>query len=312
MDDFECFLESAHAAVEWIAERLKFRFIPAGAQAEDQPAAADFVDRISHFGQQSRIGEVCAELAGGLRADVGRLHAAGRHGLHVARLCGPLSCDGCYGGPALRPVCSSTAPSSCKCSTAYSRTRSRSASASQRSRPSSSCCRQGPGSPTTSERIQPVLRCSSLSKANHIEDGKFHFIQQKTGAELRIPIHKNLVAILREYSRDVGPIVRRAAGLSRSMVSAKCFGMRLARPAFPWNASHTGLEKWPGGGLPSRDARQKKSWPCSVISLSPNVNFTAAKLRRRAFLRSRSKKNWKVHKTRTTSPNSLIKVWVEI
>src|ERR1700745_280432 len=65
-----------------------------------------------------------------------------------------------------KPVSSitSTASSSCKCSTAYSHTTSRSASASQRSRPSSSCCRQGPGSPTTSERIQPVLRGSSLSK----------------------------------------------------------------------------------------------------------------------------------------------------
>ncbi len=41
---------------------------------------------------------------------------------------------------------------------------SRSASAFWRSLPSSSCCRHGPGSPTTSERIHPVSRCSSLSK----------------------------------------------------------------------------------------------------------------------------------------------------
>src|SRR5262245_11251857 len=50
VDDLQCFLESAHTMVEWIAERLEFRFIPAGAQAEDQAATADFVDGIGHLG----------------------------------------------------------------------------------------------------------------------------------------------------------------------------------------------------------------------------------------------------------------------
>src|SRR3954451_19413157 len=48
-----------------------------------------------------------------------------------------------------------------RCSSAYSRTISRNASASQRPRPRIACCRQGPGSPAASARIQPVLRRSS-------------------------------------------------------------------------------------------------------------------------------------------------------
>lgn len=59
--NFQCFLESAHANVEWVAERPKFRFVPAGPEAEDQPATADFVDRVRHFGQEGRITEVCAD-----------------------------------------------------------------------------------------------------------------------------------------------------------------------------------------------------------------------------------------------------------
>lgn len=45
-------------------------------------------------------------------------------------------------------------------SSAYSRTVSRKAFASQRPQPRMACCRQGPGSPAASARIQPVLRRS--------------------------------------------------------------------------------------------------------------------------------------------------------
>src|SRR5688500_3661615 len=57
----------------------------------------------------------------------------------------------------------STASGEASVSSAYSRTRSRRVSASQRLRPSTACCRQGPGSPAASARIQPVLRRSGPS-----------------------------------------------------------------------------------------------------------------------------------------------------
>src|SRR5215210_936675 len=68
--------------------------------------------------------------------------------------------------PCLRkPVSSitSTASGAASVSTTSSRTTSRKASASQWLRPKIACCRQGPGSPAVSARIQPVLRRSAPS-----------------------------------------------------------------------------------------------------------------------------------------------------
>jgi hypothetical protein len=50
-DDLQRFLESADTMVEGEAKRAIFWFVSARAQAKDQPAIADFVDGVRHFGQ---------------------------------------------------------------------------------------------------------------------------------------------------------------------------------------------------------------------------------------------------------------------
>ena len=51
VDDGHRLLEPGDATVEGVAECLELRFVPAGAETEREPAAADLVDRIGHLGQ---------------------------------------------------------------------------------------------------------------------------------------------------------------------------------------------------------------------------------------------------------------------
>src|SRR5688500_2698275 len=50
-DDGQRLLEAGGAVVEGVAEGAELRFVIAGPQAQNQPAAADLVDRVGHFGQ---------------------------------------------------------------------------------------------------------------------------------------------------------------------------------------------------------------------------------------------------------------------
>ena len=59
-DDRERLLELVDAVVEREAERAELRLVPAGTQPEDEPSAADLVDRGSLLGQQGRVVEVRA------------------------------------------------------------------------------------------------------------------------------------------------------------------------------------------------------------------------------------------------------------
>src|SRR6202161_2149249 len=64
---------------------------------------------------------------------------------------------------------------------------SRRPSASQSLRPRIACCRQGPGSPAASARIQPVLRCSSPSRPSK---NKPAFVATRSCPNNgRIPLH---------------------------------------------------------------------------------------------------------------------------
>ncbi len=82
-DDREGLLESVDPVIEREAERPELGLVPAGAQAEDQAAAADLVDRAGLLGEERRVVEVRArderpEL------DPGRGRGDGRH--HRPRL----------------------------------------------------------------------------------------------------------------------------------------------------------------------------------------------------------------------------------
>ena len=56
-DHRQRFLEPGHLVVGRVAERLVFRIVPAAPDAEDQPTAADVVERGGHLGQQRRVAE---------------------------------------------------------------------------------------------------------------------------------------------------------------------------------------------------------------------------------------------------------------
>ena len=60
-DDLDRLLEAADAVVEGVAEGVVLRFVPAGAEAEDEAAAADLVDRLGHLGHQARVAEADAD-----------------------------------------------------------------------------------------------------------------------------------------------------------------------------------------------------------------------------------------------------------
>ena len=66
-DDRERLLEPVDAMVERDAEGAELGLVPAGAQAEDQPAAADLVDRRGLLGEDSRVVE---RRAGDQRAEL--------------------------------------------------------------------------------------------------------------------------------------------------------------------------------------------------------------------------------------------------
>src|SRR5207249_3429275 len=54
-DDLERFLEAAGAVVERVAVCIELRLVVACAKAKDQASAADFVERVGHFGEQGRV-----------------------------------------------------------------------------------------------------------------------------------------------------------------------------------------------------------------------------------------------------------------
>ena len=56
-DDRQRLLESADLVVGRVAEGLVLRVVPATPDAEDEPAAADVVERRGHLGQQGRVAE---------------------------------------------------------------------------------------------------------------------------------------------------------------------------------------------------------------------------------------------------------------
>ena len=70
-------LEAADAVVEGVAEGAVLRLVPAGAEAQDQPAAADLVDRVGHLRQQRRVAEAGADDE---RADLDPLGDGGQRG----------------------------------------------------------------------------------------------------------------------------------------------------------------------------------------------------------------------------------------
>ena len=63
-DDRERLLEAIDAVVEGKAEGAVLRLVPARAETEDQPAAADLVDGVGHLGQQGRVAETGADDQG--------------------------------------------------------------------------------------------------------------------------------------------------------------------------------------------------------------------------------------------------------
>ena len=56
-DDPEGFLEATDAVIEREVERLELRFVPATAEPEHQPSAADLVELGGHLGGERRIAE---------------------------------------------------------------------------------------------------------------------------------------------------------------------------------------------------------------------------------------------------------------
>ena len=60
-DDLERLLEPADAVVERVAERRVLGLVPAAAEAEDQPAAGDFVGGRRHLREQARRPEAGRE-----------------------------------------------------------------------------------------------------------------------------------------------------------------------------------------------------------------------------------------------------------
>ena len=61
LDDLQRFFQSIHASLEVVTEGVKLRLMSAGAHTQDQPAAADLVQGVRHFGEQCRVAEGCAE-----------------------------------------------------------------------------------------------------------------------------------------------------------------------------------------------------------------------------------------------------------
>jgi hypothetical protein len=52
--------EPAHPVIEGESKRVVLRLVPPRAEPEDQPAAADLVDRVRHLGDQRRIAKTGA------------------------------------------------------------------------------------------------------------------------------------------------------------------------------------------------------------------------------------------------------------
>ena len=50
-------VKTGNPVVKRVAKCAELRLMPAGAETEDQSAAADLVDRVGHLGEQSRITE---------------------------------------------------------------------------------------------------------------------------------------------------------------------------------------------------------------------------------------------------------------
>ena len=59
-DDVEGFGEAPDEVVGRIAEGAELGIVIAGAEAEDEPAVADAVDRVGRLGQEGRVAEVGA------------------------------------------------------------------------------------------------------------------------------------------------------------------------------------------------------------------------------------------------------------
>lgn len=53
-DDRQRFFESASPAIEWNIESVEFRFVPSGAESEDETSMTDVRDRCRHFGDDRR------------------------------------------------------------------------------------------------------------------------------------------------------------------------------------------------------------------------------------------------------------------
>jgi hypothetical protein len=60
VDDLQRLFKPVEAMVEGKAECAILRFVIARTKAQDQPAIADLLDRVQHFGQQGRVPEACA------------------------------------------------------------------------------------------------------------------------------------------------------------------------------------------------------------------------------------------------------------
>ena len=73
-DDRHRFLEAAGAVVKRVAVGGELRFVPAGAEGEDQAAAADLVEGVGDLGEERGVAEGRAEH------DRAKFHAGGRHG----------------------------------------------------------------------------------------------------------------------------------------------------------------------------------------------------------------------------------------
>ena len=56
-DDLQCFFKAVNPMVEGEAKSIVFGLVPTGANAQDQPSAADFVHGVGHFSQQRRVAE---------------------------------------------------------------------------------------------------------------------------------------------------------------------------------------------------------------------------------------------------------------
>jgi hypothetical protein len=77
VDDRDRFLEPGDAVIEGVAEGAVLRFVPTGADPDDQAPAADLLDRVGHLGEERRIAERGTQYPG---ADLDPFRRRGERG----------------------------------------------------------------------------------------------------------------------------------------------------------------------------------------------------------------------------------------